>query len=112
MHLPIWLQSYYGIKRKPITTRNPQANAIIECVQHQTIGNVFQKFDLNEVDEDDPWTGMLAATSFTAQAIQATPAQELMFGHDAILNIKHVTDWEHVHQRKQEIIRKNNRKEN
>jgi hypothetical protein len=33
------VQRDYGIKRKPITTRNPQANSIIERV-HQTIGNI------------------------------------------------------------------------
>ena len=30
----------YGLKRKPITTRNPQSNAIIERI-HQTIGNII-----------------------------------------------------------------------
>ena len=30
----------YGVKKKTITTRNPQANAIVERV-HQTIGNVI-----------------------------------------------------------------------
>ena len=29
-------QNYYGLKRKPITTRNPQSNAIIKRI-HQTI---------------------------------------------------------------------------
>jgi hypothetical protein len=43
--------------------------------------------------------------------LQATLSQ-LVFGRDAILNIKHVSDWEHIRQRKQEIIRKNNRIEN
>jgi hypothetical protein len=33
----------YGLKLKPITTRNPQANAIIERV-HQTIGNIIRTF--------------------------------------------------------------------
>jgi hypothetical protein len=69
----------YGIKRKPITTRNPQVNAIIEHV-HQTIGNILRTFCVNEVDEDDPWSGILAATSFAVQStyhttLQATPAQ-------------------------------------
>jgi hypothetical protein len=105
----------YRIKRQPITTRNPQVNAIIERV-HQTIGNILRAFDVNEVDEDDLWSGILAATSFAVQAtyhttLQATPAQ-LVFGQDAILNIKQVSDWTHISQRKQEIFRKNNRKEN
>jgi hypothetical protein len=30
----------YGMKKKPITTRNPQAKAIVEQV-HQTIGNII-----------------------------------------------------------------------
>lgn len=46
----------YGAKKKPITTRNPQANAIVERV-HQTIGNIVRTFELqdNYLDEDDPW---------------------------------------------------------
>ena len=34
------IKNDYGIKPRPITTRNPQANAIIERV-HQTIGNIL-----------------------------------------------------------------------
>ena len=45
----------YGIKNKPITTRNPKANAIVERV-HQTIGNIIRTFELqdNYLDEEDP----------------------------------------------------------
>ena len=105
----------YGLKRKPITTRNPQANAIIERV-HQTIGNILRTFETDELDESDPWSGILAATSFAVRATyhtttQTTPSQ-MVFGRDAILNIKHVTDWNKVRERKQEIIRKNNIREN
>jgi hypothetical protein len=55
----------YGVKRKPITTRNPQANAIIERV-HKTIGEMIRTFSLSEaeLDEKDPWSGMLAAIAF------------------------------------------------
>ena len=34
------LHNDYDIKRKPITARNPQANAILERA-HQTIGNII-----------------------------------------------------------------------
>ena len=37
---------------------------------------------------------------------------QLVFVRDAILNIKHVTDWEHIGQRKQLRINHNNRREN
>ena len=35
------LKDEYGITRKPITTRNPQANAIVERA-HQTIHNLIR----------------------------------------------------------------------
>ena len=37
---------------------------------------------------------------------------QLVFGRDAILNIKHVADWEHIRQRKQLRINHNNMREN
>ena len=37
---------------------------------------------------------------------------QLVFGRDAILNIKHVANWEHVRQRKQLRINHNNKREN
>ena len=37
---------------------------------------------------------------------------QLVFGRDAILNIKHVTDWTHLKQLKQERINSNNKQEN
>ena len=37
---------------------------------------------------------------------------QLVFGRDAILNIKHVYDWEHIRQRKQEWINHNKKREN
>ena len=55
----------YGITRKPMTTRNPQAKSIIECI-HQTIGNMTRSFQIGqlEIDEQDPWSGILATTMF------------------------------------------------
>ena len=37
---------------------------------------------------------------------------QLVFGRDAILNIKHVANWEHIRQRKQLQINHNNMREN
>ena len=94
----------YGLKMKPITTSNPQSNAIIERI-HQTIGNIIRTFDVSNVANNDPWSVILAATMFAIRAtyhttLQASPMQ-LVFGQYAILNIKHVSDWEHIRQRKQ-----------
>jgi hypothetical protein len=49
------VENDFGIKRKPMTTRNPQANSIIEQV-HQTIGNMICSFQIGkiEINEEDP----------------------------------------------------------
>jgi transposase InsO family protein len=107
----------YGIKPKPITVRNPQANAIVERV-HQVIGNIIRTFELetNYMDEDNPWKGILSATAFAVRStfhttLKNTPGQ-LVFGRDMILNVKHEANWEYIRERKQKIIAKNNKAEN
>ena len=65
---------------------------------------------------NDPWSGILDATMFAVRAtyhttLQAFPMQ-LVFGRDAILNIKHVANWERIWQRKQLRINHNNKQEN
>jgi transposase InsO family protein len=105
----------YGLKRKPITTRNPQSNAIIECI-HQMTGNIIRTFDVTTINKDDPWSGILAASMFAVRdtyhtTLRASPMQ-LVFGREAILNVKHVTDWDHITQLKQERINANNKREN
>jgi hypothetical protein len=90
-----------------ITTRNPQANVIVERV-HQTIGKTF---NVQTVDSDEPWTGMPAATMFTCHtALEALPMQ-LVFAQDAILNIKHASDRERIQRQKQTRIEVNNKRE-
>ena len=37
---------------------------------------------------------------------------QILFGRDAILNIKHVANWEHIRKRKQLRINHNNKREN
>jgi len=111
------VQKDYGIKKKPITTRNPQANAIIERI-HQVIGNMLRTFELQDIDLDEraPWKGVLSAVMFALRAtyhttLQATPMQ-LVFGRDAMLNIQFQADWKYIKNRKQKIIHKNNTREN
>ena len=111
------IKNDYGITKKPITTRNPQANAVVERV-HQVIGNIIHTFELhdNYLDEEDPWKGILSATAFAVRATYHTTLQktsgQLVFGRDMIYNIKHTANWEYIRARKQEIIHKNNQREN
>ena len=107
----------YGIKGKPITVRNPQANATVQRI-HQVIGNIIRTFELedNYLEEDDPWKGILSATAFAVRStfhttLQNSPGQ-LVFGRDMIFNIKHTANWEYIRARKQRIINKNNEREN
>ena len=77
----------YGVKKKPITVRNPQANAVVERI-HQTIANIIRTFELQNgwLDEKEPWKGILSATAFAVRStfhstLQKTPGQ-LVFGRD------------------------------
>ena len=80
----------YGIKCKPITKRNPQANAICERI-HQVLTNMLRTYV--EPDEgtyvEDPWSGMLNAAAFAIRStyhttLGKTPGQ-LVYGRDMIL---------------------------
>ena len=69
-----------------------------------------------DIDESDPFSGILAAVAFATRAtahttLQATPSQ-LVFGRDAILQSNFQADWAVITARKQKLINKNNAREN
>ena len=94
-----------GIKHRPTTTKNPQANAVIERV-HQTLGSMVRSFAVHQMenlDESDPWSGILTAVAFAVRStihttLQATPAQ-LVFGRDMVLPVDYETDWNEITKR-------------
>jgi transposase InsO family protein len=61
----------YGIKTKPTTSHNPQANAIIERV-HKVVNDMLRSFDLENEDnnenleqqEDNPFDYFLQSTAW------------------------------------------------
>jgi len=72
--------------------------------------------EINYLDEDNPWKGVLSATAFAVRStfhttLHKSPGQ-LVFGRYMILNIKHTANWDYIRQRKQKIINKNNQREN
>ena len=87
------VQDDYDIKKKHITKRNSQANAMVERV-HQIIGNMIRTFEIQDnpdLDESGPWSGILTAVTFAVRStvyttIKATP-MKLEFGRDSMLNI-------------------------
>jgi transposase InsO family protein len=108
----------YGITARMATTRNPQTNSILERI-HQTVGDMirtFRMYDREDLDEHDPWTGVLtaimAATRSTySTTTRATPMQ-LVFGRDTMMNARFIADWDQIRKRKQFLIEVNNQREN
>jgi hypothetical protein len=71
----------YGITVKAITSRNPQANVILERLR-ATIGNIRRTHQVldTEQDENDPLSGILASAMYATRAtihttLKATPMQ-------------------------------------
>ena len=108
----------YNVIRRVITTRNPQANSIVERA-HKTIQSMIhskQIHDLNDLDDQLKWEGILSAVGFAMRAsvhttTNATPTQ-LVYNRDAIHNIGFQADWKYIKERKQKMIFQNNTKEN
>jgi transposase InsO family protein len=110
------LRDDYGITRKLITTRNPQANAMVERA-HQTLHTMLSTMQLGQgEDVHETWSGVLAAVGFAMRATvhtttRATP-MELVFGRDAILNIQFQANWQYIKERRERMIIQNNQREN
>ena len=105
------IEQEYGIKTKPASSGNPQANAIIDRI-HQVLGNLIRSFTLHNtyVDDADPWMGILVASAFAVrstyhQTKEKNPG-ELVFFQDMILPINHLENWRLILQRKQVQIDK------
>lgn len=111
------LKDEYGITRKLITTRNPQANSIVERV-HQVLHNMIRSLNIRDSRDLDSygWEGVLAAVrqamrSTVHTTLRATPTQ-LVFGRDALLNVSFEANWQYIKERKQKLIVQNNKREN
>jgi hypothetical protein len=115
------LKKEYNIVKKMITTRNPQANSMVERA-HQTVHNLIRTFrikskkDLVNSAFAGKWDGLLSSVAFAMRAtihttLQATPSQ-LVFGRDHITNTQFIADWHYIRERKQKLILQNNKKEN
>jgi len=112
------LQNEYGIKRKIITSRNPQSNSMIERC-HKTLHNMIRSAQIKDKRDLDSllgFKGVLAAcrkamNSTVHTTARATPTQ-LVFGRDAMLNATFQADWQFIRERKQRLIIQNNKREN
>ena len=102
----------YGIKPKPTTVKNPQANAILERI-HQVIGNMVRT---NIALTAERWSEILPAVAFAIRAtyhttLQASPAQ-LVFGRDMMLDTAFTANWQIIRERKLAQVQTDNAREN
>ena len=74
------------------------SNAILERI-HQVIGNLVRTLNIQQtyVDENEPWAGILAAAAFvirsTTKRKKGYSPDQLIYGRDMILPIKHEVYW-------------------
>jgi len=112
------LKNEYGVNRKIITSRNPQASSMIERC-HKTLHNMIRSAqikDRRDLDSFLSFKGVLAAcrkamNSTVHTTARAMPTQ-LVFGRDAMLNASFQADWQFNKEQKQRLIIQNNKHEN
>eukprot|EP00957_Ditylum_brightwellii_P146889 11182621-Ditylum_brightwellii.AAC.1 len=107
----------YGIKHKPITTRNPQTNSIVQRA-HQTIGSLLCTFEPGSAKLDPKylWSRILRAIMFvlwsTIHTTHKANQMELVFGRDTMLNVMHLANWHVIQEHRQHLTKKNDKQEN
>ena len=104
-----------GLTRRPLSSWNPQSNAILERI-HQVLADYLQSFNLddhtvNEID-DDPFEEFLSAAAFSIwyiyhQTHRHSPEQ-MVSGRDMFMPVDAAIDWEQIQQRKQMNIQHSN----
>jgi hypothetical protein len=109
----------YGIKRKPTTIKNPQANAICERV-HQVLGTMMHTSELDMADSVEPDdidtfidNAAWAICSTYHTVLKASPGAAI-FGRDILFDIPFIADWKQIgdyrqHQTDCSNKRKNNK---
>ena len=88
-----------GILSNPRTLGYKTSNATLKRI-HAVLGNLVHTYNIKNtyMDEDDPWSGILAAESFkicsTVNRLKCYIPLQLLFGHDMIIPIKYTVYWE------------------
>ena len=105
----------FGIKSKPTTVKNPQANAVLERT-HLTLGDQLRT---QQFTYDDWATQLEAACQTTSWALRSTvhsttgySAGQLAFGRDMLMQCRVTADWETIKRKRIESSRKTLDREN
>ena len=107
----------YGIKRKPTSVKNPQANAILERV-HQVISTMLRTAEIdmaNSVAPSDIDTFLTNASwairSTYHTVLKASPGAAI-FGRDMLFDIPYIADWRKIGDYRQRQTDLNTAREN
>ncbi len=107
----------YGIKRKPTSVKNPQANAILKRI-HAVIGNMLHtsKRDMAEMVKASDIDIFLSDTAWVVRStyhtvLKASPGAAI-FGRDMLFDIPFIADWQKIGERRQRLTDLNNAREN
>jgi transposase InsO family protein len=106
----------YGIRPKPTTVKNPQANAFIER-SHQVMANALRTMQLSQRTVDEhTFASLCSNVAFGMRAtyhteLQASPSQ-IVYGRDMIINATYIADWRAISNRRNVSSRINNAREN
>ncbi len=106
-----------GIKRKPTTVKNPQANGLLEHV-HQVLGQMLRTAELdmanlvtpNDVDvflDNAAW-----AICSTYHTVLKASQGAAIFGQDMLFDIPFVADWRKIGERRQSLTDHSNQRKN
>ncbi len=101
-----------GIKDIPTTSKNPQSNAIFECM-HQTMVTVLKSLllswcsqtsqDVLHLVDDGLATTMYSMRSTISVVLKASSGA-LAFSHDMLLNVPLVTEWQTITCNVEELV--------
>jgi hypothetical protein len=107
----------YGIKRKPTSVKNPQANAILERI-HGVFGNMLRTSELDmaelvKASDIDVFlsNAAWAVCSTYHTVLKASPGAAI-FGRDMLFDIPFIADWQKIEECRQRLTDCSNAHEN
>ena len=102
----------YGVKPKPTTIRNPQANAILERI-HQVVMTMIRTSEIDMADSVAP-SDIDTILTYVSWAIRSTYHTVLkaspgaaIFGRDMLFDIPFIADWKKIGEHRQLLTDRN-----
>lgn len=116
LHFTVLCKSL-GLKLKPASAENPQANSVSECI-HQVTGSMLQTPALGMADTvaadgaDQFSAGAAWAVHFLCHTVLKFVPGAAVFCRDMLFDIPHLADWKAVGQHREDLAAVNSLQEN